>query len=171
MFHLVVKQISVQKGEDCLSQYCFWKAVYSYANTFFNLGSFSAVRSLQAAVPQFFLSICTVAASSPYPAACSLCFISFLCPLASRGVAAVIQPHIMNLPGKLILLKNNTFWPPPPAQSGLFFHLGRFLDLLSCRAVQAALPRTSRLDSGQRLLRLTKAAFLPKVKWQIPLQQ
>lgn len=123
MFHLVVKQISVQKGEDCLSQYCFWKAVHSYANTFFNLRSFfSVVNSLQAAVPQFFLSICTVASGSPYPAACSLCFISFLCSLASHGVAAVVQPHTMNLPGKLIWLKNNSvFFTPPPAQSVLFF--------------------------------------------------
>lgn len=33
------------------------------------------------------------------------------------------------------------------------------------------MPRTSGLDSGQRLLGLTKAALLPKVKQQIPLQQ
>lgn len=33
------------------------------------------------------------------------------------------------------------------------------------------MPRTSGLDSGQDRLKLTKAALLPKVKQQIPLQQ
>lgn len=94
MFHLVVKQISVQRGEDCLSQYCFRKAVYSYAIAFFNLRScFSVVHCCQAAVPRLFFSSSTLGSSSPYPAACSHCFISFLSPLASHGVTTVVQPH------------------------------------------------------------------------------
>lgn len=79
--------------------------------------------------------------------------------------------HTINLPEKLIYLKNSNLFSLTSCSKRAVFHLDRFLDLVSCRAVQAALPRTSGLDSGQGLLRLTKAALLPKVKQQIPLQQ
>lgn len=171
---LVVKQISVQNGEESWSQYCFWKAACSYANAFFDLrSSFSAVHCSWAAVLWFFffpsgmfcwfkqsLSNCLFLLLSFFP--------FFLCP---HTTLPQLLSHTINLPEKLIYLKNNNLFSLTSCSKRAVFHLDRFLDLVSCRAVQTALPRTSGLDSGQGLLRLTKAALLPKVKQQIPLQQ
>lgn len=92
----------------------------------------------------------------------------FLCP---HTTLPQLLSHTINLPEKLIYLKNSNLFSLTSCSKRAVFHLDRFLDLVSCRAVQTALPRTSGLDSGQGLLRLTKAALLPKVKQQIPLQQ
>lgn len=160
---LSCKQISVQKGERLLKPILLLKSCLQLCRCFLNLRIFFSVGCCsQTVVPRsLFLQSMPLVQAVPCqlldPAAL---FLSFL--LLPHMVLPWLFSHIMDVPGKLIQLKNNTvFFTPLPAQSAVFL-LDKFLDLVSCNAVQRALPGASGMDSGQRLLGLTKAALLPK---------